>query len=86
MSNVDGAYYLFAKYRNVPALTDKKPMEAAMYMIQTIGVACVPGDNFYGSVTASAKEGQEYLRFAACRSLADIQEACQRIETGLLKK
>jgi aspartate/methionine/tyrosine aminotransferase len=84
MSNVDGAYYLFTKYRNVPALTNKKPMEAAMYM--TIGVACVPGDNFYGSATASAKEGQEYLRFAACRSLADIQEACQRIETGLLKK
>ena len=40
----EGAYYLFAKYRGVQELKDSSPMEAAMYMIEKVGVAVVPGD------------------------------------------
>jgi len=71
----EGAYYLFAKYKGVNALRDLGPMEAAMYMIEKVGVACVPGDNFYGM----ANDGRDFLRFAACRSIADIEEACARL-------
>ena len=33
--------------RGVPALSKKTPLDAAMFMIETIGVAPVPGDGFY---------------------------------------
>ena len=77
--SVEGAYYLFVRYDNVLALRGKSPTDAAMYMIQTVGVGCVPGDNFYGTQGL----GDEYLRFAACRSLSDVQEACRRIRQVL---
>ena len=36
---VDGAYYLFAEYRSVPALKDLDPMDAAMHMIEKVSAA-----------------------------------------------
>ena len=39
----EGAYYLFVHYRNVEELKDLSPMEAALYMIEKVGVAVVPG-------------------------------------------
>ncbi|KAG7337227.1 aminotransferase [Nitzschia inconspicua] len=72
-----GAYYLFVGYRNVPALAGMTSMEAAMYMLKTIGVACVPGDNFFGKLSDETKN--KYLRFAACRSNEDLAEAIKRI-------
>lgn len=82
-----GAYYLFAKYRNVSFLQKfEEPMDAAIYMIEHVGVACVPGDNFYDKeCDLSQQEGKQYLRFAACRSMSDIEEACVRIESHLGK-
>jgi aspartate/methionine/tyrosine aminotransferase len=72
-----GAYYLFVGYTTVPALTGMTSMEAAMYMLQSVGVACVPGDNFFGD--HSEETMNEYLRFAACRSDEDLTEAIERI-------
>lgn len=71
-----GAYYLFAQYGTVEKLKGLSPMDAAMFMITDIGVACVPGDNFYGK---DFEEGKKYLRFAACRSMHDIELACERL-------
>lgn len=71
----EGAYYLFANYREVVALKDLTPMDAAMDLIRKIGVAAVPGDNFY----RQGNEGSNYLRFAFCRSLDTLQEAAQRL-------
>jgi aspartate/methionine/tyrosine aminotransferase len=51
-------------------------MAAARHLIETVGVAAVPGDNFYGE----GREGDRYLRFAFCRSLASLQEAARRLE------
>eukprot|EP00980_Cylindrotheca_fusiformis_P003289 scaffold743_cov117-Cylindrotheca_fusiformis.AAC.8 len=73
-----GAYYLFADYTKVKALRNMTCMEAAMYLLKSIGVACVPGDNFYGRKTEN-KAG-DYLRFAACRSDEDLEEAARRLE------
>ena len=77
VSQPEGAYYLFARYREVAKLQELEPMDAAMFLLERVGVACVPGDNFYGS--ESAKEAKEYLRFAACRSMEDVKEACMRL-------
>ena len=71
----DGSYYVFANYRNVPALKDLAPMDAAMYLIEKIGVASVPGDNFY----SKGNDGDNYLRFSFCRRLQTLEEAAKRL-------
>lgn len=71
----EGSYYLFANYINVPALSILSPMEAAMYLIKEIGVASVPGDNFY----AAGDFGNSHLRFAFCRSIETLQEGARRL-------
>ena len=75
----EGAYYLFADYRSVPALAQMSPTQAAMFLIEQVGVATVPGDNFY----TTGREGDCYLRFAFCRSLETLEAAVDRLRTGL---
>ena len=77
----EGAYYLFVKFRGVKALSSfDDPMEAAMFLLEEVGVACVPGNNFYSK---AVQEGALFLRFAACRSEADVAEACRRLRKHL---
>ena len=75
VSPPEGAYYLFARYRGVPAIGERSPMAAAMHLIEEVGVASVPGDNFYATGTG----GDQYLRFAFCRSLPTLEEAARRL-------
>ena len=51
-----GAYYLFADYRDVLALAALSPTQAAMFLIEQVAVATVPGDNFYNT----GREGERY--------------------------
>jgi aspartate/methionine/tyrosine aminotransferase len=64
-------------YTGVDKLKDKTSMEAAMYLLKEVGVACVNGDNFYGN--KSEESSNKYLRFAACRSDEDIEDANRRL-------
>ena len=75
----EGAYSLFADYRTVPALAGMSPTEAAMHLVEKVGVATVPGDNFY----AAGDDGSRYLRFAFCRSTPTLQAAVERLRAGL---
>ena len=75
VSAPEGAYYLFARYRDVPGLGGRAPMEAALHLITEVGVASVPGDNFY----ATEGGGDEYLRFAFCRSVHALEAAACRL-------
>ena len=75
----EGAYYLFADYRGVPSLAAMSPTEAAMHLVREVGVAAVPGDNFY----ATGNDGDRYLRFAFCRSLETIEAGVARLRAGL---
>ena len=75
----EGAYYVFADYRSVPALAAMSPLAAAMYLIEEVGVATVPGDNFY----AIGNEGDRYLRFAFCRSMETIEAGLERLRARL---
>lgn len=77
-----GAYYLFVNYRNVEQLKHFSPIDAAMYMMRVVGVAVVPGDNFYGK----SQDGQNYLRFAACRSVSDVKSAIVKMRAKLNKE
>ena len=74
----EGAYYLFADYRRVPALAALSPTQAAMFLIEKAGVATVPGDNFY----AIGREGERYLRFAFCRSLETLEAGIETAPCG----
>ena len=76
LATPQGAYYLFADYGAVPRLAGRSPMEAATFLIETIGVATVPGDNFY----ADSGHAVRYLRFAFCRGLDTLGEAARRLE------
>ena len=78
----EGAYYLFVDYRGVEQLTNLSPMDAAMFLMKEVGVAVVPGDNFYGK----SQDGQHFLRFAACRSMSDITAAILKLQAKLSKK
>ena len=73
----EGAYYLFSDYSGVPALKGLSPTDAAMYLIKEIGVASVPGDNFY----RVGNYGDRYLRFAFCRGMETIEEGIRRLST-----
>ena len=75
----EGAYYLFADYRTVPALAEMSPTGAAMHLVKEVGVATVPGDNFY----AVGDDGNRYLRFAFCRSMETLEAGIERLRTRL---
>jgi len=47
-----------------------------MHLIEQIGVATVPGDNFY----AKSNDGDQYLRFAFCRNLETLTAATERLQ------
>ncbi len=75
----EGAYYLFANYRSVPALAELSPTDAAMHLLEKVGVATVPGDNFH----ATGNDGDRYLRFAFCRSIETLETGVERLRAGL---
>ena len=51
-------------------------MEAAMFMIEKIGVAPVPGDGFY----REGDFGEQYMRFTFVRSLGLLEEAAAKLK------
>jgi aminotransferase len=71
----EGSYYLFASFERIPPLSNLSATDAAMYLIEKIGVASVPGDNFY----AVGDYGNKYLRFAFCRSSETLHEAANKL-------
>ena len=75
MTAPNGAYYFLADYRGVRDLARLEPLAAAMHLIERVGVAAVPGDNFYGS----SADGERYLRFAFCRGRETLVEAAGRL-------
>ena len=77
-----GAYYLFVDYKSVPGLMVMTSENAAMHLLKVIGVACVPGDNFYGKKLDPTTKNR-YLRFAACRSDDDLDEAIRLLNDKL---
>ncbi len=66
-----GAYYVLADTSRLPGTTGK---ERAMFLLQTVGLAGVPGEAFFSGV-----DGRQCIRFSYAKVDADIDDACQRI-------
>jgi aminotransferase len=67
-----GAYYVLADTSRLPGTTGK---ERAMFLLETIGLAGVPGEAFF-----HGREGQEFIRFSYAKIDSDVDDACRRIE------
>jgi aminotransferase len=66
-----GAYYVLADTSRLPGTTGK---ERAMFLLETIGLAGVPGEAFF-----SGSDGKRFIRFSYAKIDADIDDACMRI-------
>ena len=66
-----GAYYVLADTSRLPGTTGK---ERAMFLLDRIGLAGVPGEAFF-----SGTDGRQFSRFSYAKIDADIDDACRRL-------
>ena len=66
-----GAYYVLADASCLPGTTGK---ERAMFLLETIGLAGVPGEAFFSGV-----DGRQFIRFSYAKIDSDIDDACRRL-------
>ncbi len=66
-----GAYYVLADTSRLPGTTGK---ERAMFLLETIGLAAVPGEAFF-----SGAYGSQFIRFSYAKIDSDIDDACRRL-------
>ncbi|MDH4185960.1 MAG: pyridoxal phosphate-dependent aminotransferase [Nitrospira sp.] len=66
-----GAYYVLADVSRLPGTTGK---ERALFLLNSIGLGCVPGEAFI-----SGDEGRRFVRFSYAKVDADIDDACARL-------
>ena len=66
-----GAYYVLADVSRLPGTTGK---ERAMFLLNTIGLAGVPGEAFF-----SGADGRQFIRFSYAKIDSDIDDACRRL-------
>jgi aminotransferase len=66
-----GAYYVLADASRLPGTTGK---ERAMFLLETIGLAGVPGEAFF-----SGADGRQFIRFSYAKIDSDIDDACRRL-------
>ncbi len=66
-----GAYYVLA---DTSRLSGKTGKERAMFLLERIGLAGVPGEAFF-----SGTDGRQFIRFSYAKIDADIDDACRRL-------
>jgi aminotransferase len=66
-----GAYYVLADTSRLPGRSGK---ERAMFLLEKIGLAGVPGEAFF-----SGTDGGQFSRFSYAKIDADIDDACRRL-------
>ncbi len=69
-----GTYFIMADFSDV---FDGTPLEFTHYLIQEIGVACIPPETFY--CQEHAHIGQKYVRFSFCKSDDMLLQAKARL-------
>src|SRR5260370_2613654 len=67
-----GAYYVMT---DISAFGFKYDVLFAKYLVQEIGVACVPGSSFY----RDPRDGAKQVRFAFCKKTETLDEAARRL-------
>jgi aminotransferase len=66
-----GAYYVLADASRLPGTTGK---ERAIFLLETIGLAGVPGEAFF-----SGADGRRFIRFSYAKIDSDLDDACRRL-------
>jgi aspartate/methionine/tyrosine aminotransferase len=67
-----GAYYVMT---DISSFGFKDDVSFAKYLVQEIGVACVPGSSFY----RDPRDGARQVRFAFCKKPETLDEAARRL-------
>jgi aminotransferase len=67
-----GAYYVLADVSRLPGKTSR---DRALYLLETTGVAGVPGEAFF-----EGPEGKRFMRFCMAKTDEDLERASRRIE------
>jgi aminotransferase len=67
-----GAYYVMT---DISAFGFKDDVSFAKYLVQDIGVACVPGSSFY----RAPEDGATQVRFAFCKKPETLAEAARKL-------
>lgn len=67
-----GAYYVMT---DISTFRFKEDVAFAKYLVQEIGVACVPGSSFY----RDPRDGSRQVRFAFCKKPETLDEAARRL-------
>ncbi len=67
-----GAYYVMT---DISAFGHSDDVAFAKYLVQEIGVACVPGSSFY----REPRDGAKQVRFAFCKKPETLDEAARRL-------
>jgi aspartate/methionine/tyrosine aminotransferase len=67
-----GAYYVMT---DISTFGFKDDISFAKYLVQDIGVACVPGSSFY----RDPKDGAKQVRFAFCKKPQTLDEAARKL-------
>jgi aspartate/methionine/tyrosine aminotransferase len=67
-----GAYYVMT---DISAFGFQDDVAFAEYLVQKIGVACVPGSSFY----CDPRDGARQVRFAFCKKAETLDEAANRL-------
>jgi aspartate/methionine/tyrosine aminotransferase len=68
-----GAYYVMT---DISAFGYANDVEFASYLVQEVGIACVPGSSFY----KHPRDGGQQVRFAFCKKPETLDEAGRRLE------
>ena len=67
-----GAYYVMT---DISVFGYSDDVAFAKYLVQEIGVACVPGSSFY----RDPRDGARQVRFAFCKKHETLDEASRRL-------
>jgi len=71
-----GSYFIMIDWRGVAPRHVQDDMQFARWLIQEIGVACIPASPFYQE--ADKQLGQYFARFAVCKKAETLDAAAER--------
>ena len=71
-----GSYFIMIDWRGVAPRHVQNDMQFARWLIQEIGVACIPASPFYQE--ADKQLGQYFARFAVCKKDETLDAAAER--------
>jgi N-succinyldiaminopimelate aminotransferase len=72
-----GSYFIMIDWRGVAPSHVQDDMQFARWLIQEIGVACIPASPFYQE--ADKQLGQYFARFAVCKKDETLNAAAERL-------